>query len=124
MRTTTCAPRFSLTLPVRYRVAGEDAWQTAKTRNLSTSGVLFRTRQVLASGTELELEIELNDLFQANLARGRGAVVRYMKDESGRQDGWFVAVRYREYRLERKPEPRFPAPLPKRAPFAPVPLTR
>ena len=121
MRTTTCAPRFSLSLPVRYRVAGEPGWQTAKTRNLSTSGVLFRTRQMLASGTEIELEIELNDLFQANLARGTGQVVRNMKDESGRQDGWFVAVKYRQYRLERKPEPKFPAPLPKRLPFAPTP---
>lgn len=121
MRTTTCAPRFSLALPVRYRIAGQTAWQTAKTRNLSTSGVLFRTRQMLPSGTELEFEIELNDVFQANLARGTGKVVRYLKDESGLQDGWFVAVKYSEYRLERKPEPQFPAPLPKRMPFAPLP---
>lgn len=122
MRTTTCAPRFSLTLPVRYRVAGESTWQMAKTRNLSTSGVLFRTRQVLASGTEIELEIELNDVatFQANMARGCGKVVRYLKDESGQQDGWFVAVKYREYKLEHKPEPKFPAPLPKRMPFEPA----
>jgi hypothetical protein len=124
MRTTTCAPRFSLALPVRYRVAGETNWQPAKTRNLSTSGVLFRTRQVLASGTVIDLEIDLNEAFQANLARGRGEVVRYLKDESGRQDGWFVAVKYREYRLERKQEPTFPAPLPKRLPFGPVPAHR
>jgi len=124
MRNTTCAPRFSLALPVRYRVAGETSWQTAKTRNLSTSGVLFRTRQLLAAGTEIELEIELHDVFQANMARGNGRVVRYLKDESGQQDGWFVAVKYREYKLERKPEPQFPAPLPKRLPFAPSPAHR
>lgn len=123
MRTTTCAPRFSLTLPVRYRIAGQETWQTAKTRNLSTSGVLFRTRQSLASGTPIELEIDLSEDFQAKLARGRGEVVRYLKDES-KQDGWFVAVKYREYRLERKQEPKFPAPLPKRLPFEPTPAHR
>ena len=83
--------------------------------------MLFRTRRMLASGTEVELEIELNDAFQANMARGTGKVVRYLKDESGQQDGWFVAVNYREYKLERKPEPQFPAPLPKRLPFGPLP---
>lgn len=122
MRNTTCAPRFSLALPVRYRVAGQPGWHTAKTRNLSTSGVLFRTRELLKLGTVVELEIELNEAYpaQATHARGTGEVVRNLKDESGRQDGWFVAVKYREYRLERVLQPQFPAPLPKRAPFAPL----
>lgn len=123
MRTTTCAPRFSLTLPVRYRVAGEAGWQPAKTRNLSTSGVLFRVRDAMRIGTAVELEIELDETYPAHATRAKaaGEVVRQLKDESGQQDGWFVAVKFREYRLERKQEPQFPAPLPKRLPFAPAP---
>jgi hypothetical protein len=121
MRNTTCAPRFTLSLPVRYRVAGESTWQTAKTRNLSSSGVLFRTRQMLRPGTTVEVEIELSDAFPvaASHVRARGEVVRQLRDESGAQDGWFVAVHYREYRLERQPQPQFPAPLPARVPFVP-----
>src|SRR3954467_2427885 len=61
MRNTTCAPRFSLALPVRFRLAGQDFWQTAKTRNLSSSGVLFRGRHLLPPGTMMDLEIELSD---------------------------------------------------------------
>jgi hypothetical protein len=56
--------------------------------------------------------------------RARGEVVRQLKDESGAQDGWFIAVHYREYRLEREPQPSFPAPLPARTPFPPAPSHR
>jgi hypothetical protein len=130
MRNTTCAPRFSLALPVRFKVAGQDQWQTAKTRNLSSTGVLFRSRQLLATGSTVELEIEMNagDAPDVSRVRARGEVVRELKDESGAQDGWFVAVHYREYRLERPPQAKFPAPLPTRTPFglpfAPVPSHR
>jgi len=124
MRTTTCAPRFSLALPVRFRVAGQDYWQTAKTRNLSSSGVLFRSRHLLSPGVTVELEIEMNESYVAGASRvrARGEVVRQLRDESGAQDGWFVAVHYREYRLEREKQPAFPTPLPARTPFdAPSP---
>ena len=121
MRNTTCAPRFSLALPVRFRVAGQDHWQSAKTRNLSSTGVLFRSRQLLKAGITVELEIELKEgNAEASNVRARGEVVRQLKDESGAQDGWFVAVHYREYRLEREAQPKFPAPLPARTPFAPA----
>ena len=122
MRNTICAPRFSLALPVRFRVAGQDHWQSAKTRNLSSTGVLFRSRQLLAAGTTVELEIEMNesDVAGASRIRARGEVVRQLKDERGAQDGWFVAVHYREYRVERESEAKFPAPLPARRPFAPA----
>ncbi|MBI2679070.1 MAG: PilZ domain-containing protein [Candidatus Koribacter versatilis] len=111
---------------MRFRLAGHDAWQTAKTRNLSSSGVLFRSRHLLSAGTMVDLEIELNEGFPvtASHVRARGAVVRQLKDESGAQDGWFVAVRYEEYRLERQPQVKFPAPLPARLPFTPLPSHR
>jgi|GEM_PF-2102875 len=122
MRTTTCAPRFSLALPVRFRVAGQDHWQSAKTSNLSSTGVLFRSRQLLSAGAMVELEIEMNESSAAGASRvrARGEVVRQLRDERGAQDGWFVAVHYREYRLERERPPTFPAPLPARTPFAAV----
>lgn len=118
---TTCAPRFSLTLPVRYRPAGESAWRIGKTRNLSSSGVLFRTREMLRPGTELEVEIELDEAQAGNnKVKGSGKVVRQLRDESG-ADTWFVAIKYDHYHVERPDAPKFPAPLPARAPFSPKP---
>ena len=63
--------------------------------NLSSSGVLFRTRQMLSTGTSVEIEIELNESYPAHAtrARGRGAVVRYMGDESCQQEGYGPAHR-------------------------------
>src|SRR3954471_15427367 len=88
MRNKTCAPRFSLALPVRFRLAGQEIWQNAKTRNLSSSGVLFRSRHLLPPGTMMDLEIELSDGYpvHASRVRARGEVVRQLKDESGAQD--------------------------------------
>ena len=122
MRNTTCAPRFSLALPLRFRVAG-GPWETAKTRKLSSSGVLFRSRQMLNPGAVVELEVELSEAYpvRASHIRANGEVVRQLRDESGAQDGWFVAVHFREYRLDRIEAPRFPTPLPARVPFTAAP---
>jgi hypothetical protein len=121
MATTMYAPRFSLTLPVRYRVAGEQLWSPASTRNLSSSGVLFRAPQPLKPGTWVELEIELSEAMSvtSSRVRARGEVVRQLRDESA-ADSWFMAVKYVEYHMEQTGADvaaKFPAALPSRPPF-------
>ena len=119
---TTCAPRFTLTLPVRYRPAVEQGWRIGKTRNLSSSGVLFRTNEMLRPGTELAIEIDLDESYPGHATKvtGRGKVVRQLRDESG-SGTWFVAIKYDFYHVERPEAPKFPAPLPARTPFSPKP---
>jgi len=53
------APRFTLQLPVHYRVAGEDIWRYGTTENISRSGVLIRTDQPLEPNAHLEFSVEL-----------------------------------------------------------------
>ena len=48
------AQRVSMTMPVRYRVAGESAWWTTQIVNVSESGILFGPAS-LSSGTRIEL---------------------------------------------------------------------
>ena len=119
---TTCAPRFSLNLPLKYRIAGEKLWQVASTRNLSSSGVLFRAAEMHRPGSELELEITLSDAYPVHASRvqATGKIVRQLKDESSDRH-WFVAVHFETYRLERNDAqlPKFPTPLPAKSPFAP-----
>jgi hypothetical protein len=121
MATTMYAPRFSLTLPVRYRVAGEQLWSQATTRNLSSSGVLFRAKQPLRPGSWVEIEIELSEALSvtSSLVRARGEVVRQLRDESAR-DSWFMAVKYVEYHMEQTggaAPAKFPAAIPRHPPF-------
>jgi hypothetical protein len=47
------AQRFSLSMPVRYRQAGEKTWLDALTTDVSHTGVLMRTRQEAVSVGEL-----------------------------------------------------------------------
>ena len=119
---TTCAPRFSLNLPLRYRLHGESAWRLAPTRNLSSSGVLFRTAEMHTLGSEVEVEITLSDAYpvQASKVKAAGKVVRQLKDESSAAH-WFVAIHFDTYRLDRNENllPKFPTPLPAKSPFAP-----
>jgi hypothetical protein len=51
---TRRAERVSVTMPVRYRVAGESAWWTTTVVNVSESGILFGPASV-SSGTQIEL---------------------------------------------------------------------
>ena len=53
------APRFTLQLPVHYRLCGETVWRHGTTENISRSGVLFRTDQPLEPNARLEFSVEL-----------------------------------------------------------------
>src|SRR5207249_3826117 len=41
------APRFSIEIPFYFRQRGEDSWREGMTDNISRSGVLFRTPEML-----------------------------------------------------------------------------
>jgi len=51
--------RFPLQLPVRYRRLGERLWRHGTTENISCSGVLFRSNDLLPVEGDVELRLEL-----------------------------------------------------------------
>lgn len=53
------APRFPVHVPVRYRSAGAEQWSEGRIENISRSGVLFWTEQLLPVETPVELLFEL-----------------------------------------------------------------
>jgi hypothetical protein len=53
------APRFTLALPMRYRLVGQLQWKPAKTVNVSSSGLLFLTTERFAPGTRIETEVSM-----------------------------------------------------------------
>ncbi|HXE91106.1 MAG TPA: PilZ domain-containing protein [Terriglobales bacterium] len=53
------ARRFILDLPVRYRAVGEAEWHHARSQNISCSGILFRTPEVVETRTQVEVIFRL-----------------------------------------------------------------
>ncbi len=53
------APRFTIQLPMRFRMLGETEWSTATTENISRSGVLFRTDREVNPRAQIELQLTL-----------------------------------------------------------------
>jgi CheY-like chemotaxis protein len=53
------APRFTVHLPMRYRVAGEDQWSAGALENVSRSGLLFHTDQALPARARIEITLTL-----------------------------------------------------------------
>ena len=89
--------RFPIQLDVRFRTLGrrsESLSGTAKTINISSSGVLFTSPYDLPTGTRLEVSlrwpVELNEKCGLNLV-GRGRIVRQAKGQ--------LAVRVEEWQF-------------------------
>ena len=53
------AQRFQLRLPLRYRRLGEPQWHVGTTENISRSGMLFGTDDVLQPNSQLEINLVL-----------------------------------------------------------------
>jgi len=53
------APRYIVTMPVRYRKVAEAEWHKGRTVNISRSGVLFQADQLWERDTTVELVLEL-----------------------------------------------------------------
>ena len=52
------AVRHALQLPLRFRVEGEQEWTPGETLNLSESGVLFSSDQMLEVNTKVEITFQ------------------------------------------------------------------
>ena len=51
--------RFPISAPLRYRVSSETGWRTAKTENISSTGVLFRCEDYVECGAQVEMNFLL-----------------------------------------------------------------
>ncbi|MGD0988985.1 MAG: ATP-binding protein [Candidatus Sulfotelmatobacter sp.] len=55
----TRAPRFQLSLPLKYRRLDEEKWHEGETRNISRSGLLFQAEDLLQPSVQLEINLVL-----------------------------------------------------------------
>ncbi len=53
------ARRFNLHLPLRYRPLGEKSWRPGTTENISRSGLLFESQEVLNPNDQVEISLVL-----------------------------------------------------------------
>lgn len=79
------APRFAIEVPFYFRRRGESSWRQGMTDNISRSGVLFRSRDLLDEQTPIDMHFELP--LQVSGRPGavvacRGFVVRAVDPES------------------------------------------
>ncbi|HET7746524.1 MAG TPA: PilZ domain-containing protein [Vicinamibacteria bacterium] len=88
------APRFLVSLPMRYRVAGEPTWWDGVTGNVSRSGVLFSAASAITPDRVIELALCLTPGAAEVFCVGR--VVRTGTNAG---DAW-VAALIETYRFE------------------------
>jgi len=94
------ARRFPLTLPIRCRRAGDEAWLEGLTINISSSGVLFRTSEPLDVDTRVEIRIVLGESSsQAGELRCDGNIVRI---ETGDSTTPSMAAAFLRYNLRHR----------------------
>jgi len=102
------AQRFQLHLPLRYRRLGETQWHVGKTENISRSGMLFQTDDVLQPNSQLEINLVLPAEI-AGLAGTevvcRGEVVRTVEGK-GETVSPALAARILQYHFQHGPLPR------------------
>ncbi len=53
------APRFTVHLPLRYRIAGEEHWFSGALENVSRSGLLFHADQPVPAHAQIEITLSL-----------------------------------------------------------------
>jgi PAS domain S-box-containing protein len=102
------AQRFQLHLPLRYRRLGEAQWHVGTTENISRSGLLFQTDDVLQPNSQLEINLVLPAEI-AGLAGTevvcRGEVVRTV-ERKGESVSPALAARILQYHFQHGPLPR------------------
>ncbi len=102
------AQRFQLHLPLRFRRLGETEWHVGKTENISRSGLLFQSDDVLQPNSQLEISLVLPAEI-AGLAGTevvcRGEVVRTV-ERQGESVSPALAARILQYHFQHGPLPR------------------
>jgi hypothetical protein len=83
------ARRVPLPLLLRYRSLDDPQWHEGRVENISRSGVLFSTSDLMAVDTELEMTFELPVAPTPPAIHCRGRVVRTVAAGSG---GWHPAL--------------------------------
>jgi PAS domain S-box-containing protein len=102
------AQRFQLHLPLRYRRLGETQWHVGTTENISRSGMLFHTDDVLQPNSQLEINLvlpaEIAGLTGTEVVC-RGEVVRTI-ERKGESVSPALAARILQYHFQHGPLPR------------------
>jgi PAS domain S-box-containing protein len=106
--TPTRAQRFQLHLPLRYRRVGEGQWHEGTTENISRSGMLFNTEEVLQPSVLLEISLvlpaEIAGLSATEVVC-RGEVVRTVEHHGDKLSA-ALAARILQYQFHHGPLPR------------------
>jgi len=102
------AQRFQLHLPLRYRRLGEAQWHVGTTENISRSGLLFQSDDVLQPNSQLEINLvlpaEIAGLSGTEVVC-RGEVVRTV-ERTGDTMTPALAARILQYHFQHGPLPR------------------
>lgn len=94
---TVAAPRFSLRLMMRYRPKGEVRWRDTKTLNVSSSGAVFLTPEILQPASSLEVEIFMKSGdVNAGTIRAASEVVR----QNAADGGLLTVIRHVKYEMQ------------------------
>ena len=70
------AVRYALKVPMRYRISGTKKWAAGETINMSRSGVLFSTEELLELNTILEITFQASEPRLLTSSTRRAEVVR------------------------------------------------
>jgi len=72
------ATRHDLRLPLRYRLDGQEDWSPGETINISRSGILFYSNEVLEVDTRVEIVFDASGVGPVHSNTQRALVVRRM----------------------------------------------
>ena len=70
------ATRLELRVPLRYRLAGDEGWCLGETINVSESGILFSSDDLLEIDARLEITFQTNGAPLLERSTRRAQVVR------------------------------------------------
>jgi PilZ domain-containing protein len=91
-------------MPLRYRVLGEAQWHEGRTENISRSGILFRTTDIVDLDVRVEMSFVLPILPAPPAILCRGRIVRTtLPGGNAHQTG--VAATISRYRWRRTARP-------------------
>jgi CheY-like chemotaxis protein len=100
------AQRFNLHLPLKYRLVGEGDWRKGTTENISRSGMLFRTDEMIPLSTQLEINLvlpaEIAGVSAAEVVC-RGEVVRALPPEQPTMSP-ALAAKILQYQFQHGPQ--------------------